>query len=414
MSVDNAVFSILRAVELAHSYKNWPLYVLLLDWAKAYDKVNIGRMLKALRRLGVPQHFIDVLASLYRDPHFVVRDRFGQSKEEAQANGLRQGDGISCYLFICLLTVIMLDAEDSWIQTAEERDFVARNDVKNVLGKDFSIYADDSNLLNGCVRTIRCMLHSIQKEASYYGLFLNVGKAFLIRVGAAGRIMPVLKELFHGAVVQCVDFARTLGFDIGPLVLPSDTLRRRGWAMIGAMEKYKLVWTSDLPQQRKLERFDSLVVNKGIWGLHLLSAIDFSFLEYIYARCLRRILKIPAAFISRISHATVRSTAKVEPLQCKVRRRQMKLLGHILRRPPDHPDRLCLFEPDNHLTNRKPPDAVRRVGRPRTVWADTILPIIQKHLQLNRDQIYNLAQNREEWYRETERLCRLLSQELQA
>ena len=52
LSVDNAVFSILRAVELAHSYKNWPLYVLLLDWAKAYDKVNIGRMLKALRRLG--------------------------------------------------------------------------------------------------------------------------------------------------------------------------------------------------------------------------------------------------------------------------------------------------------------------------------------------------------------------------
>ena len=68
----------------------------------------------------------------------------------------------------------MLDAEDSWIQTAEERDFVARNDVKNVLGKDFSLYADDSNLLSGCVRTIRCMLHSIQKEASYYGLFLNV------------------------------------------------------------------------------------------------------------------------------------------------------------------------------------------------------------------------------------------------
>jgi len=92
----------------------------------------------------------------------------------------------------------------------------------------------------------------------------------------------------------------------------------------------------------------------------------------------------------------------------------MKLPGHILRRPPDHPDRLCLFDPDNHLTNRIPPDAVRRVGRPRTVWADTILPIIQKHLQLNRDQIYNLAQNREEWYRETERLCRLLSQELQA
>lgn len=31
----------------------------------------------------------------------------------------------------------------------------------------------------------------------------------------------------------------------------------------------------------RLERFDSLIVNKGIWDLHLLSAIDFTFLEYI-------------------------------------------------------------------------------------------------------------------------------------
>ena len=79
LPVGNAVFSILRAAELAHSYRNWLLFVSLLDWAKAYDKVNIKRMLKALSRLGVPQHFIEVLESLYRDAQFVVRDRFGTS-----------------------------------------------------------------------------------------------------------------------------------------------------------------------------------------------------------------------------------------------------------------------------------------------------------------------------------------------
>ena len=140
-------------MELAHNYRNWPLFVLLLDWAKAYDAVDIKRMLKTLSRLGVPQHFIEILESLYQDPQFVVRDRFGTSEEESQANGLRQGDSISCYLFICLLTVIMLDAEDSWTQQVEARDYVARNDVKEVLGKDFSLYADDSNLLSCSIRS---------------------------------------------------------------------------------------------------------------------------------------------------------------------------------------------------------------------------------------------------------------------
>jgi len=80
----------------------------------------------------------------------------------------------------------MRDAEDDWTQIAEERDFVARNDVKNVLGKDVSFYADDSSLLSGCVRTIRCRLHSMQKEAPYYSLFLNVGgkkKRFSLELG---------------------------------------------------------------------------------------------------------------------------------------------------------------------------------------------------------------------------------------
>ena len=185
--------------------------------------------------------------------------------------------------------------------------------------------------------------------------------------------------------------------------------------MLGAMEKYKAVWASDLTLKTKLERFEALVVNKGIWGLHVLAVLDldFSNLEYIYARCLRRILNIPAAYISRTSHAAVRVKAKVEPLQCKVRRNQLKLLGHILRRPVDHPDRLGIFQPDNHLIPRRPPDTKRRVGRPRTEWAATILPQIERLLLLTRDQIYTLAQNRQEWYRETERLCRLLRGELQ-
>ena len=416
LSVDNAVFSILRAVEFAHNLKNFPIFVLLLDWCKAFDKVNIVRMLRALARLGVPNHMIEVISSLYRDPEFYVQDRFGRSTTAKQRGGLRQGAPMSGFLFIAMLTVIMHDAEKDWTKVAEEKDYIARDTVKNILGRDFALYADDTNLVTGCIRTMRAMLHAIQREGALYGLFLNISKTFLIRAGQARKIAPRLVDLFRQVPIPQVDFERTLGFDIGPFVMPRDTLRKRGRAMLGAMEQYSAVWQSDLPQKTKLERYDSLVVSKGIWGLHVLSVLptDFAYLEYIHGRCLRRILGIKAAFISRISHAAVRDRAHVDPLQCRVRRNQMKLLGHILRRPYDHPDRLCIFQPNDALEPRTTPDAVRRVGRPRTVWTETIVPTIERLLNRPRTQIHHLAQNRQHWYEETERLCSLLRRELQA
>ena len=88
---------------------------------------------------------------------------------------------MSGYLFIALLTVIMKDTEEKWTQEADEKDFVARNTVKEILGLDFALYADDSNLFTGCIRTMRAMLHAIQRERALYGLFLNISDFFYLR-----------------------------------------------------------------------------------------------------------------------------------------------------------------------------------------------------------------------------------------
>ena len=89
------------------------------------------------------------------------------------------------------------------------------------------------------------------------------------------------------------------------------------------------------------------------------------------------------------------------------------LLGHILRRPYDHPDRLCIFGPNDELEPRTAPDIVRRTGRPRIVWTETIVPTIERLLNRTRTQIHHLAQNRQNGYEETERPCSLLRRELQ-
>ena len=81
------------------------------------------------------------------------------------------------------------------------------------------------------------------------------------------------------------------------------------------------------------------MVSKGAWGLHLLALkpSDFAHLEYIHTRCSRRILKIKAAYWSRISNAAVLERAKFPAITTFVGRMQFALLGHICVAPKTTP-----------------------------------------------------------------------------
>ena len=414
-SVDDAVFSLLRVIELCENLRDLPCYMLLLDWAQAYDRVHtVGSaapLWDALRRLGVTPEYLSLLENLYANMVFYVKDTLSKSRTAPQRCGLRQGDPLSCFLFVALLTVLMSDAETAWQSDIEQQALLNGNLLKEAIGRDHSTYADDTNLINACLRSLQKMLHAIQREAAYYGLFLNLSKTFLICIGCARNVqrLPRMKDL-HGHIVQCVEAERTLGFDLGPRVSTAATIRARARTMLSRMHQFKLVWRSGLTIKQKVERYFSLVVSKGVWGLHLLALkkSDFKHLDYIHVRCLRRILGIKAAFYSRISNAEVLRRAGAECLEAYIRRKQLALLGHLLRRDPDHPDRLVCFEPNTDLQPRMPAGTRRRRGRPRLTWVASILPCFRDFLGINNATIQTLAQNRSRWFLSSERLCRSL------
>ena len=75
-----------------------------------------------------------------------------------------------------------------------------------------------------------------------------------------------------------------------------------------AMNQFRLVWQSDLSVKAKAKKVNALVWNKGRWSLHLFPLLPTlqQKIDAAQARYLRRILKLPAAYISRISHQEVR------------------------------------------------------------------------------------------------------------
>ena len=121
---------------------------------------------------------------------------------------------------------------------------------------------------------------------------------------------------------------------------------------------------------------------------------------------LRRIAKIPAPFISRISHARVRKRCKVLPFSSQVLKAQLRLLGHILRREENDPLRLICFEPNTELRPRLSGTSwKKRRGRPRSDWAQVLISILCTFTQKNRNDLLILIQNKRSYHQCVERLC---------
>ena len=70
-STSDAVYLIRRVLEFAEATQDRVLF-LLLDWEKAFDKVRHEALFHTLHRMGVHEHLIMLVKSLYQKPQFTV------------------------------------------------------------------------------------------------------------------------------------------------------------------------------------------------------------------------------------------------------------------------------------------------------------------------------------------------------
>ena len=95
-----------RMVDAAHQDRDDGLVLLLLDWAKAFDRVKRQSMMSALKRFGIPGVMVQVIDSIYTDRRFLIQDHAGQSGAHPQATGIAQGCPLWPYLFIIVQSVL--------------------------------------------------------------------------------------------------------------------------------------------------------------------------------------------------------------------------------------------------------------------------------------------------------------------
>ena len=107
-SCAHALHLIRRIIDLGEM-SNENIITIFLDWEKAFDKVNHKKMIEALKRVKIPQHYHDIIEDLYSSPQFKANYEEQTSDWKKQNSGIRQGCTLSPYLFIILMSVLIHD-----------------------------------------------------------------------------------------------------------------------------------------------------------------------------------------------------------------------------------------------------------------------------------------------------------------
>ena len=155
--------------------------------------------------------------------------------------------------------------------------------------------------------------------------------------------------------------------------MESERGRRIGCARADLNLLHRVWGHSTLSTKRKIALFSSLIESKLLYGLSCacLAVPDRRRLDGFQARCLRRILKIPPPYYSRVSNNTVLQRAGHTRASTLLLRRQLTLLRKILRAPSASPLKFASLIGSTLVpaTSRY----VRRVGHPRREWIPTVL-----------------------------------------
>ena len=352
-STTDAIFIAKRLIEAVLATKGGKISILMLDWAKAFDRISQSAMLSALARFGIPHCYIEAISEIYSDRTFQIKDGGGLSSTRGQARGIAQGCPLSPYLFIIMLSVILEDA-----------DVKSQDAAAEVVD---TTYADDTMLASSSIPDLQIYLSNVIEIAEAYGLKPNWKKTKHLQIGHGTDLYDTIgepltvsqQEVYLGSLVTCSGRAT------------ASINRRLGEARSSFM-KVKQIWQhANITKHRKVDIYMSCIVSKLLYSLdcETLRLCDRRRIDAFHCRCLRSICRIPHSMLSHVSNAAVLETAGVKALSAILAERQLTLFGRIASLPDTSILRATVFS--GNVIAPRSFEGVRCRGRPRVTWAST-------------------------------------------
>jgi len=164
-----------------------------IDYSKAFEWVDHSRLWNTLRSMGVPEHLIALIKSLYMKQEAAVKMEYGNKQWFEVGKGVRQGCILYPYLFNMYSEHILRRAgfEDNiGIKTGERT-------INNLR------YADDTTILTEDKEDMRKLLKKLKEESKKAGLMLNLKKT---QIMTTGTLKEFILEGTEMEITNCYTF----------------------------------------------------------------------------------------------------------------------------------------------------------------------------------------------------------------
>ena len=154
-------------------------WLLLVDFEKAFDSVSHQFLFEALEIMGLPAEFIGWLKILYSNCKATVMINGNLSEEFRLQSGVKQGDPLSPYLFICVMEALAALIRSR----AKELGIETPKGIISIL-----LFADDVSLPLKNKQAVLLAADLLEDFCEASGMKINNKKTILLRMGKAKKI----------------------------------------------------------------------------------------------------------------------------------------------------------------------------------------------------------------------------------
>ena len=166
----NNYLTILRLIIDDAKLKNKELYIALLDIQKAYDSVPLIAIELSLRRLAIPEQFINIIKCLHNNRTLQISTPYGLGPEFTPSVGLPQGDKISCILWNIFYDPLLTKLQELNLGYT----------LTPVLKVSELAYADDLIPLSSNLDNLQIQLNTISQYLSFFHMKMNPTKSSIV------------------------------------------------------------------------------------------------------------------------------------------------------------------------------------------------------------------------------------------
>lgn len=195
---------------------NKAVFVCFVDYEKAFDKVQHGKMMEILRSKNIDRNDANIIENLYWNQTAKVAIEGEESEEIEIRRGVRQG---------CILSPLLFN-----MYSEEIFNNLSIHPEVGIKINGFTInnirYADDAVIMANNINELNIIMNKLSTESNKYGLKINANKTKFIVFDKSRETQNYVLKI-NNVVVEKVDTIKYLGTVINSNANPSKEIQCR-------------------------------------------------------------------------------------------------------------------------------------------------------------------------------------------